>query len=232
MKLQLNYILLAVVGLITLSCKKDNYEAPTSRLTGKLVYQGVPIEVEYDRVPFEMYQYGFGKVGAINGTITPDGSFSHLLYDGEYKFLVRVGQGPFLWPNTGGKSDTLTISVNGNTTKDIEVKPYYMIRTPAMAHAAGKVNATFKIEKVITDVNAKNIDQVGLFINKTSFVSTSDNIARTQVAGSAVTDPNNVSLSVTIPDIKPVQKYVFARIGVKAAGIEDWIFSPAQQINF
>jgi hypothetical protein len=232
MKLQLNYILLAVVGLVALSCKKDNYEAPTSRLTGKLVYQGVPIEVEYDRVPFEMFQYGFGKIGAINGTITPDGSFSHLVYDGEYKFIVRPGQGPFLWPSTGGKVDTLSIDVKGSTVRDIEVRPYYMIRTPVMAHAAGKVNATFKIEKIINDVNAKNIDQVALFINKTTFVSVSDNIANTQIAGSAVTDPNNVSLSVTIPQIKPEQKYVFARIGVKAVGVEDWIFSPVQQINF
>ena len=172
MNIRLNYIALTIaIGFLAVSCKKDNYDAPSSSFTGRIVYQGEPIQVEYDRVPFELYEYGFGKVGPINGTITPEGGFSHLLFDGEYKLVIREGQGPFLWPQTGGKSDSITVNIKGNTVLDIEVEPYYMVRAPQFAHAGGKVNGSFKIEQIITDApRAKNIEKAALFINKTTIV--------------------------------------------------------------
>ena len=232
MKIKFHYILLLAVISIALSCKKDNYEAPSSLLTGRLLYKGEAIQVEYDRVPFELYQSGFGKVGPINGTIMPEGSFSHLLFDGDYKFVIRAGQGPFLWPQTGGKSDTILIIINGNTVRDIEVEPYHMVRTPQFSFSGGKVTGTFKIEKIITDsARAKNIERAALFINKTVFVSNDNNIAKTEILAAAITDPNNISLNVTVPTLTPTQNYVFARIGVKTSGVEDWIFSPVQKIQ-
>lgn len=232
MKLRFKHILAATFLLAATSCKKDNYTAPQSMLTGKFHYKGEPIQVEYNQVPFEVYQYGFGKVGPITETIAPEGTYSHLLFDGDYKLVVRAGQGPFYWPQPGGKSDSIAITVKGNTVRDIEVEPYYMIRTPQFSYASGKVTAKFKIDKIITDTRAKDVETAAVFINKTQFVSPSDNVGRTDVAGSAVTDPNNVSLTVTVPAISPVQNYVFARIGVKAVGVEDWIFSPVQKISF
>jgi hypothetical protein len=232
MKRMFQHIALALFCLTVFSCKKDNYEEPKSKLTGKFHYKGEPINVQYDQVPFELYQYGFGKVGPINGAITQEGTYSHVLFDGAYKLVVRSGQGPFYWPQTGGKSDSLTVTVNGDTQFDIEVEPYYMILSPQISKSGGNITASFKIEQIIKDAaRAKNIDMATLFINKTQFVSGNDNIARTNIAGSAITDPNNVSLSVTVPTISPAQNYVFARIGVKAAGVEDWIFSPVVKIN-
>lgn len=233
MKVKYHFILLLVLGSIAYSCKKDNYASPTSALKGRLVYKGEAIQVEYDRVPFELYQYGFGKVGPINGTVAPDGTFSHLLFDGEYKFVIRPGQGPFLWPQSGGKADSISISVSGSKTMDIEVNPYYMIRTPQIAKAGTQATASFKLEKIITDaVNGKNVERVSLYINNTMFVSGTDNIAKTDLAGSAITDPNNITLSVAIPVITPTQNYVFGRIGVKIAGVEDMIFSPVVKLTF
>lgn len=231
MKSRFHYTLLILLASLAFSCRKDNYDAPSSTFTGRLVYQGEAIQVEYDRVPFELYQYGFGKVGPINGTITPDGSFSHLLFNGEYKFVIRPGQGPFVWPETGGKADSIPIVINGNTTKDIEVTPYWMVRTPQIATAGGKVTGKFKAEQIITGANGKTIEKVVLFINKTAFVSNDNNIARTEIGGGAIADLNNISFEVTVPAINPTQNYVFARIGLKANGVEDWIFSPVQKVQ-
>jgi len=231
MKIRLNFIVLVVISLIALSCKKDNYDAPSSSLKGRLVYNGEAIQVEYNRVPFELYQYGFGKVGPINGAIAPEGTFSHLLFNGEYKFVIRPGQGPFFWSETSGKADSIVINVNGNTEKDIEVQPYHMVRTPQFSPAAGKVTGVFKIEKIITGAGAKDIEKAALFINKTIFVGNDNNIAKVEIAGAAITDPNNISLNVAVPVITPTQNYVFARIGVKTSGVEDWIFSPVQKIQ-
>lgn len=233
MKIKLHYIIVIACGVIMLSCKKDNYDAPSSTLSGKLVYKGESFGVEKDQVPYELYQFGFGKVGPIGSSFTQEGTYSAVLFDGEYKLIIPNGQGPFLWKKTAaGNPDTMAISLRGSQVLDLEVTPYYMIKSPQIAGASGKVNANFKVEKIITDANAKNIENVVLYINKTQFVSAGNNIATASVNGSAITDPNNITLSVTIPTITPTQNYVYARIGLKVAGVEDRIFSPLVKIQF
>ena len=233
MKIKLHYIILVTYCVILLSCKKDNYDAPTSLLSGKLVYKGETFGVEKDQVPFQLFQYGFGKIGPIGQTFTQDGMYSSILFDGVYKLIVPNGQGPFLWKKTaGGDPDTIIINIKGSQVMDLEVMPYYMIRAAQITTSGGKVNATFKVEKIITDANAKAIENVGLYINRTQFVSNGNNIANSVIAGSAITDPNNITLNVTIPVITPTQNYVYARIGVKTANVEDRIYSPLVKLQF
>ncbi|AXY75038.1 DUF3823 domain-containing protein [Paraflavitalea soli] len=235
MKIIFQYIAFILICVAGVSCKKDNYDEPSSRLTGRIVYQGVAIGVENYQVPYELYQFGFGKVGPIGSSFGQDGTFSALLFDGEYKLIVPNGQGPFLWKKTaGGAPDTITISLKGNQNMDIDVMPYYMIRNAQLTGGAGQVKAAFKVEKIITDANARDIENVTLFINKTQFVSRADNenIATAGIDGPAIVDPNNISLTVTVPGMTPAQNYVFARIGVKIAGVEDRLYSPVQKITF
>lgn len=234
MKIKISHSILAAGFVVLFACKKDNYEAPTSVLSGKLVYKGETFGVEKDQVPFQLYEFGFGKVGPIGQTFSQDGTYSSNLFDGTYKLIIPNGQGPFLWKKTAaGNPDTTVITMKGNQSLDLDVIPYYMIRTPQVTASAGKVNATFKVEKIITDAaNAKNIENVGLYINRTQFASNGTNIAASTVAGSAITDPNNIALSVSIPTLTPTQNYVYARIGVKIAGVEDRLYSPVVKVSF
>ncbi len=235
MKITLQYILLLAICAAGSACKKDNYAEPASTLSGKLVYKGETFGVEAKQVPLQLYQYGLGAVGPINETVNQDGTYSVLLFDGNYKLIIPNGQGPFRWKQlASGAPDSLAIVMKGNQTLDLEVTPYYMIRTPQITGGAGKVTAVFKAEKIITDANAKNIEKVILYINKTQFVSSDpNNIAKTELAGSAITDPNNISINVTVPPSKVgTQTYVYARIALKIDGIEDPIFSPLQKITF
>lgn len=230
----LSFILSLTLMAGFFSCtKKDNFPAPGSQLTGALMYNGDSIAVEYNRVPFQLYQYGFGKVGAINETFDQDGIMHALLFDGTYQFIIPNGQGPFLWKKTAaGEPDTLSISVSGDQNVNIDVTPYYMIRNPQITGGGGNVTATFKVEQIITGPDAKNIESVTLFINKTQFVSGADNIKNAGMPGSAITDPNNISLTIAVPTITPTQNYVFARIGIKIEGVEDLLFSPLKQIVY
>ena len=233
MKRQLQYILLLACGAACFSCKKDNLKEPSSTLSGRLVYKGEGFGVEKDQVPFQLYQYGFGKVAPIAQTFAQDGTYSSVLFDGQYKLIVPNGQGPFLWKQTAaGNPDTVTINLNGSQTLDLEVTPYYMIRNPQITVSGGKVNATFKVEQIITGAAGKAIENVTLYINRTQFVSGGNNIATAGMSGTAITDPNNITLSVTIPTITPTQNYVYARIGLKIAGVEDRIFSPLVQLTY
>jgi hypothetical protein len=230
MKLHIFYI--TIVIATALSCKKDNYDAPGSRLSGHVVYKGEPIEVEYNQVGFELYQYGFGKTGPISAVFAPDGSYSMLLFNGDYKFIIPNGQGPFQWKQTSqGAPDTMAITVSGSQELNIEVTPYYMIRNPQLAASGGNVSGTFNIEKIITGTSAKDIENVSLYINKTQFVSGSDNVAVKTVKGADITDPNNVVLGVAIPTPTQAQGYIYARIGLKVAGVEDRIFSPVKKVQ-
>ena len=226
-----SYILLLTFITCLFSCKKDNYAPPASQLSGALMYKGDSIGVEYDRVPFQLYQYGFGKVGAIDGTFDLNGSYHALLFDGDYKFIIPGGQGPFLWKQTAsGDPDSLSITMKGNQNLNIEVMPYYMIRNAKISASGTNVTATFKIEQIITGADAKDIENVTLFINNTQFVSGTNNIGKASLNGTDITDPDNVSLTVAVPSMTPVQNYVFARVGLKISGVEDLLFSPLQRI--
>jgi hypothetical protein len=232
MKLKTHYIILLALALGIQSCKKDNYEAPSSTLNGRIMYNGEEIGLEFNQVPVELYQLGFGKSGAIATTFGQDGTYSSLLFDGNYKLIIPNGQGPFRWQeNAGGGRDTLDVSVRGNQTLDLEATPYFMVHNAAYTLSGTTLSATCRVDQIITGVDAKTIESVTLFINKTMFVSRADNIANTELAAAAITDPSNVNFSVTVPTITPTQNYVFARIGLKISGVEDMIFSPLEKIQ-
>lgn len=227
------YLIIAAVAVLFSSCKKDNYEAPAADFSGRIVYKGEPINVESKQVNFELWQSGFGNYSALKVAVNQEGGYSAKLFDGNYKLVFSENQGPFLWKkNAAGRQDTLAVNISGSKTMDIEVTPYYMIRGATLTAASGKVNGFCKLEKIITDVNAKNIERVSLYINKTQFVDGGNNIALLDLTGAALADLNNLNMSVSIPAIVPTQNYVFARIGVKIAGVDDMIFTPLAKINF
>lgn len=233
MKNLLIYIfILALATIIFYSCKKDNYKPPSALVTGQLNYKGDLIGVEYNQVTYQLYQRGYSTPAPIIGTFDQDGKLSVMLFPGNYKFYIPNNQGPFLWKRTAtGAPDSLSLDVTGNMQVDIPVTPYYMIRNLKITSVEKLVNAAFKVEKIITDDNARNVEFVALYINKTQFVSQagSDNIAKTSI--NVIPDFDNVVLSVTVPDISPAQNYVFARVGVKIVGIEDMLLSPVIKIN-
>ena len=83
MAIKYNYTLTLAIAAMLLSCKKDNYKPPATTLSGKVVYKGEALQLENNQVPYQLYQDGFGKVGAITQTFEQDGSYSSLLFDGQ-----------------------------------------------------------------------------------------------------------------------------------------------------
>lgn len=249
----LNYLslllLLGFMGSIS-SCQKDNYDAPKTKFTGHLVYKGTPIQIKnngldvnkqgFSAVYFELWQDGFGKSAPIDVYLNQDGSFSALLFNGEYKLIIPPGQGPFLSiANTETGSDTIPLSLNGNKEMDIEVMPYYMVdKADFTVGADSVVSAAASVSKIITDNRAKDIEYVGLYVNRTSFVDEDNNIAFKTIQGADIADLSNITLSAKIPkDISggnigiADQNYFFARVGVKIAGVDDMIFSDIVKVE-
>jgi len=226
-------VTIGVLGAALAGCGKDNYDPPKSRLQGALVYQGDSVRVSYNNVSFQLWQSGFGKLTPIDVTVDQDGSFSALLFDGDYKLIIPVGQGPFVnLVNDKTGSDTVLVHVKGDQAFNIEVLPYYMIREPQFSVSDSTVTASCGVEKIITDTRAKDIQSISLYIGKTKFLDQRTSIATATVNAGGKTDMDNIALSAGIPALVPVQQYVFARIGIKIKSVEEMIFSPVVELDF
>lgn len=234
MKMKFIFLILPALVISFTSCKEDNYAEPGSFLTGKIAYNDGAINVEYDKVNLQIWQPGFGKLDYIACVIGQDGTFSSLLFDGDYKLVFAPNQGPFMTKIVSAAAkDTIFVSLKGNQTLNVEVIPYYMVNDAKFTYSAGVISATCKLDKIITDANAKTVERVTLYINKTNIVSGANYLIKQDLPGAQVVDLNNVSLTgVTLPTLVPTQNYVFARVGLKMTGVEKLIFSPIIKVNF
>lgn len=239
-----SYFLLVLFTVGLAACELDNFEPPKSAFEGRLVYKGEPLLVQSANVDagnnsdfpvfIELWQKAFNNRSSIRIPIKQDGSFSSLLFDGDYKLIVPNGQGPFLWKRTAANSpDSLDIAIRGSQKLDIEVVPYYMVRSPQFTVAGRKVSGGVKLEKIITDaINGKTVERVSLYVNKSQFVDAGNTIVTANLAGTAITDLNTVNLTTAdVPALIPSQNYVFVRIGLKVTGVEDMIYTPVQRVT-
>lgn len=229
MKTQL-YLFLFSGLLFATSCELDDFSEPDVFFTGHIVYQGEPIPVARNQVWFELWQPGFGLSAPIDVAIAQDGSYSSRLFSGDYQLVFVPGQGPFQTPD-----DTIRLNLNGSETMELEVTPYYLIRTPQFSHAAGAISATCTVDQIISGADAKDVERVTLIINRTQFVDANSggegSLAQADAAD--ITDLSRISMSVDIPDdpLKADQDYYFARIGVKIAGVEDMIYTQVTKVS-
>lgn len=218
------------VSAILTSCGIDNFDEPDTFFSGRVVYNGEPLQVRHDAVDFQLWQPGYGNPGPVGVRLGQDGSFSSKLFKGEYKLVFTNNVGPFRTEIINEQQqDTIFITLEGDMTMDVEVIPYYMVRNAEFSLSGNTVEASCSIEQIITGEDARNVERVTLYLNGTGFVSDND---QENYAGTDA-DLNNldtISVSAVIPEDN-VKDYVFARIGVKVSGVEDMIFSPVEKLD-
>lgn len=233
MKIQHIVWLLSLVLVTACSLNNfDNYDEPESKLEGAFLHNGDSVRVSYNNVTFELWQSGFGAESPIDVTVDQNGSYSAVLFNGDYRLVIPPGQGPFIRSGIGdGGTDTLRVQLQGNQKLDIEIMPYFMIRNPQFSNSGSTVSADFSVEQIVTGDNAQNVEFVELYISKTNYVDTRTSISTTTMDGGDITDMSDINLSVEVPTMTPTQDYVFARIGVKTTAVEDMIFSKIEKIQ-
>lgn len=131
-------IQLIVVSLLALSftaCEYDNYEPPAIRVSGQLTSNGA--NFLYDgagsRSLLKLIQKGYGKDDP--GTplyINQDGSFTQLVFPGEYWLTLDNNPYPFElpdFPSLGGGMgyDSIHMNITSDVLRNFEVIPYYFI---------------------------------------------------------------------------------------------------------
>ncbi|MEH6308971.1 DUF3823 domain-containing protein [Olivibacter sp. CPCC 100613] len=219
------YCLLIFVTLVS-SCGKDNYEEPTSTLTGRIVYQGEPLQLKGSNqsVRIQLFQEGYDFRSPLDVFVGQDGSFSAKLFDGHYKLVTRDGNGP--WLNT---RDTTEVELRGSTSVDLEVTPYFTISNPSISLNGSVMNTSFTINQI---VDASQIDRVILLLNTTTFVDEVSNIVRSEFSGDDVR-VGEMALDVDFSDnAKAVNaKALFGRICVWPSGSDQGIFSEVVRLK-
>lgn len=203
----------------------DNYDEPNALLTGRVVYQGSPVGVRSNGVQLELWQPGYDLNQKIPIYVDQDGSFSAMVFDGEYKLNLLAGNGP--WVDI---RDTLQVQVQGQTQVDVPVVPYYTIENPSISHAAGVVTASFEVGSVDT---SRELEYVGLYVSTTHFVDRSNMAVRTERDRADLTSLDDpVSLSVELTDDLQERADIYVRVGLKTEGVDELLFTPVQKITF
>ncbi|HEU4555164.1 MAG TPA: DUF3823 domain-containing protein [Chitinophaga sp.] len=215
---------IALLLLITAGCKKDNYEEPKSTLTGQVVYDKQPVGLRSNGVQLELWQHGYEVFSKIPVYIAQDGTFSVSLFDGSYKLVLLRGNGP--WVNN---SDSLDVTVSGHTSIEVPVEPYFVISNASLAQNGSDITATVTIQQVN---NSLPLDAVSVYLGSTTIVDQVNSVAGATVAAADITDITQpVTLTVAIPPSLSAKGYVYARVGVKTAGIAEMLYNQPQKID-
>lgn len=213
-----------IAAFILTNCGLDNYDAPQSRLHGKITYNGETLGLRGtgEAVRLQLYQDGYALRDNINVYVRQDGTFEALLFDGEYKLVTRDKNGP--WVNT---RDTIVVNLKSFTEVNVPVTPYFTISNETITLSGSTLNATFNVNQV---VNSAEIDYVTLLVSKTSFVDDVSNIARKDFkdleAGAL-----NLSMDMSSNTAVTSAKALFARVGVRTVGADQAIYSKVFQLK-
>lgn len=222
------YSLLAGTLLVA-GCAKDNVEPPKSQLTGRVLYQDQAVGVRSfgstnlgsNTSMLELWQPGYAFFNKIPLFVQQDGTFTATLFNGNYKLVRSRGNGPWV-----DMTDSIDVQVRGNTVVDVPVQPYFTISNATFQKSASSVTATCKVNKTAS----RDIDRVVLFLSSTTIVDVTNNVTRSEKTGADVADlSKTLSFTMTVPS--SIKGAVYARIGVKAAGVGEYIYTPVQKLE-
>ena len=207
--------------LMMIGCGKDNYEPPKSVLTGKVVYnnQSIGVRGTNSTVRLNLWQRGHELYTAIPVYVTQDGTFSALLFDGDYSLVTQSGNGPWATPQ-----DTVKITVKGDTYVEYPVTPFYSISNENITLSGNTLTATFNVSQV---TGTQALERAILVINKTAFVDENANIQRVDRMNPGT---GQITMSMTITEANLKNVVLNARVGVKIQGREA-IYTPVKNIK-
>jgi len=224
MKRVLNILLLPAV-LALGSCGLDNYDAPKSKILGRIVYNGTPVGVRGtgEAVQLQLFQDGYQLRNPIPVYVKQDGTFEATLFDGQYKLVTRDNNGP--WVND---RDTTIIDLKGTAQVDVNVRPFYTLSDVQIALEGNTVNASFQINEA---AGGRDIDYVMILVSKTSFVDDVTYIARQDInsvtAGSTVSGSIDLTNNADFKSGRPL----FARVGLRPSGKDQAIYSQVVRLR-
>jgi hypothetical protein len=183
-------ILVAAVGLLVQSCKKDNKESyPPSIISGAITYNGQPVGMQptsndlnstnNTQHPLQLTQTGPQPLsgGYIKVFARNNGTFTVNTFDGDYILQSVTGKNPFADPAP------VSFTLNREATVNFAVTPYFWVSNYQTSFEDSVFTATFKLDKLLsTYVDAqgatKNValENVKIYFHSNSLADVSGKI--------------------------------------------------------
>ncbi|MBK1441355.1 DUF3823 domain-containing protein [Parapedobacter sp. ISTM3] len=218
----LYFVLFACLAFV--GCEKDNYDAPTSMLTGRVVYQGEPVGLRSGGVELELWQHGYDLFSKIPVYVNQDGSFSARLFDGNYKLVLLRGNGPWV-----DNTDSIDVNLRGTASIDVPIDPYFVITDESFQQHGDEIIGTFTIRQVNS---SRQLERVAIYLGQTIIVDQNNHAARSELVAGDITDlSQSIRINVSIPAALASKGYLFARIGVKASGVAEYLYTQPAKIT-
>jgi hypothetical protein len=212
-----------ILSAVLMGCKKDNKDEPTSVIRGSIKFDNKALGVRSNGVQLELWQYGYQLFSKIPVYLDQDGTFSASVFNGNYKLTLLRGNGP--WAD---KTDSIDVKVSGTADVDVTVDPYFIIKNEKYERSGSTITATLNLQRVNT---SKALELVRVYIGQTLLTDQNINIANAQKAAAAIPDINQpVTVTVTVP-ASFTKEYAFMRVGVKAVGVAELLYSQPQMIS-
>lgn len=215
--------IIALLCFVLAGCEYDNFEAPKSTLSGKVVYKGNPVGIRTNGPQLELWEDGHELYTKIPVYIAHDGTYSASLFDGQYK-LVRLSGAP--WEPQS--RDTVIIDVKGNTVQDIEVVPYFILRNESFQKGgSGSVTAKFIVDKVVTE---SELAEVRVYFGKSILTDQNKHEFAVNADIATVNIGQETVVTATLPAQLAAMDYVFVRIGVRSNKTNEFYYSQIQKL--
>lgn len=224
MKLKsINTYLILLIGLVAASCDFDNFEEPKSTLSGRVVYNGEALGLRSNGVELEIWQHGYDLFQKIPVYVAQDGTFSAVLFDGDYKMTLLRGNGPWM-----DQTDSIDVQVRGNQMIDVEVQPYYVLRNSSISANGNNLSVTFTVEGINTD---RALEFASVYMGRTNLTDAVRNEGVHRVAGDQIELGTPVTVDVPIPGNLSGRSEIFVRIGAKTVGVPELVYTQVENMS-
>ncbi|UZD23975.1 DUF3823 domain-containing protein [Algoriphagus halophytocola] len=224
MKLKsINTYLILLIGLMAASCDFDNFEEPKSTLSGRVVYNGEPLGLRSNGVQLELWQHGYDLFQKIPVYVDQDGSFSAVLFDGDYKMTLLRGNGPWM-----DQTDSIDVQVRGNQIVDVEVQPYYVLSNTSVNRNGDNLSVTFTVDGVNAD---RGLEHASVYMGRTMLTDAVRNDGIFNVPADQIELGTPVTIEVPIPGNLSARSEIFVRIGAKTVGIPELVYTQVDSIT-
>jgi hypothetical protein len=212
--------MILLICLVAASCEFDNYEEPKSTLSGRIVYNDQAIGLRSDGVQLELWQHGYDLFQKIPIYVAQDGTFSAVVFDGDYKITLIRGNGPWM-----DRTDSLDVQVKGSQMIDVEVQPYFVISNPSFDVNGNSISVTFTLE----DTNSgRNLEFASIYMGRTILTDALRNDGNYRVPMQDIVFGTPVTVEVPLPGDLATRSEIFVRIGAKTSGVAELVYSQVE----
>ena len=201
-------VLLAGAWLMQ-GCGLDNYDEPEAQFSGRVTYQGEPLQLRHGSIKFDLEQDSYELGDKIEVAIAQEGTFA-----------ARI----FPWTDD---CQPVEFTIKGGKQLDFEVVPYYLLRNSNITLSGNTLNGVCSVKSI---AGGKAIEAMTLFVGKTRFVD--DRGGRSVVTSNFEQPAEGVNnISVNIKEIVDKYPVLYARIGLKIHGVDERIYTEIVKIK-